>query len=142
MMQIRVNSDNLVEALSFVSELTGVKEVDIMSKGRYRDNVVARHFVRYYLRKNFNMTFESIGDLTKGHHASVIHSVKYVEDYSLYDKTYRMYKESIDNRFVAKKFTTRDRIYRILSSNKNKEFKCNAILALIQEKNESERAVK
>ena len=69
MLQIRTNRDNLVEALSFVSELTGVKEVDIISKGRFRDNVVARHFVRYYLRKNFDMTLESIGDLSK-----VLHS--------------------------------------------------------------------
>lgn len=141
MLQIRTNRDNFVEAISFVSELTGVNEIDMMSKRRVRDHVVARHFLRYYLRKNFNMTYESIGDLTNGHHASVIHSVKYVEDYSLYDRTYKLYKESIDDRFKPDKITTRDRVYRILSSNKNKEFKCNAIIALIREENESERTI-
>jgi len=141
MLQLRTSRDNFVEALSFVSELTGVKEIDIMSKTRFRDFVVARHFVRYYMRKNFGMTLESIGDLTNGHHASVIHSVKYVEDYSLYDKTYKLYKESIDSRYMPSKLTTRDRVYRILSSGKNKEFKCNAVLALIRELNESQGTI-
>ena len=79
----------------------------------------------------------AIGKLTQGHHASILHSIKYVEDYSLFDKTYNLYKESIDSKVLVSSVTKREEIYKILSSTKNKEFKCNAILALMKKENES-----
>ena len=97
------SSDAFLEAISFVSNLTGVPQIDIMKKSRERNLVVSRHFLRYYLRRNFEMTFKEVGDLTNGHHSSVIHSVRYVEDYSLFDKTYKLYKESIDAKVFVQK---------------------------------------
>jgi hypothetical protein len=127
------NSDAFLDAISFVSNITGVPQVDIMKSGRQRDSVVSRHFLRYYLRRNCKMTFKEIGDLTNGHHSSVIHSVRYVEDYSLFDKTYKLYKESIDARVFVHKLTPREKITKVLVSQRNNEFKCNAILEIIKE---------
>ena len=127
------SSDAFLEAISFVSNLTGVPQIDIMKKSRERDLVVSRHFLRYYLRRNFEMTFKEVGDLTNGHHSSVIHSVRYVEDYSLFDKTYKLYKESIDARVFVQKLTPREKITKVLVSARNNEFKCNAILEIVQE---------
>tara|TARA_B110000977_G_scaffold173020_1_gene225850 strand:+ start:2593 stop:2994 length:402 start_codon:yes stop_codon:yes gene_type:complete len=127
------SSDAFLEAISFVSNLTGVPQIDIMKKSRERNLVVSRHFLRYYLRRNFEMTFKEVGDLTNGHHSSVIHSVRYVEDYSLFDKTYKLYKESIDARVFVQKLTPREKITKVLVSARNNEFKCNAILEIVQE---------
>tara|TARA_R110001606_G_scaffold280106_1_gene428623 strand:- start:271 stop:672 length:402 start_codon:yes stop_codon:yes gene_type:complete len=127
------SSDAFLEAISFVSNLTGVPQIDIMKKSRERNLVVSRHFLRYYLRRNFEMTFKEVGDLTNGHHSSVIHSVRYVEDYSLFDKTYKLYKESIDARVFVQKLTPRDKVTKVLVSTRNNEFKCNAILEIVQE---------
>jgi len=127
------SSDAFLEAISFVSNLTGVPQIDIMKKSRERNLVVSRHFLRYYLRRNFEMTFKEVGDLTNGHHSSVIHSVRYVEDYSLFDKTYKLYKESIDARVFVQKLTPREKITKVLVSTRNNEFKCNAILEIVQE---------
>tara|TARA_B110000967_G_scaffold128632_1_gene131391 strand:+ start:7956 stop:8357 length:402 start_codon:yes stop_codon:yes gene_type:complete len=126
------SSDAFLEAISFVSDLTGVPQVDIMKKSRARNVVVSRHFLRYYLRRNCNMTLQKVGGLTNGHHASVIHSVKYVEDYSLFDKTYKLYKESIDAMVFTQKITPREKITKVLVSQRNNEFKCNAILEIVQ----------
>ena len=127
------NWDNLHEAIGFITNLTGVDEADMLSKSRQRDGVVAKHFLRYYLRENFNMTYEMIGNLTNCHHATVIHSLKYVKDYSLYDKTYRLYKDSIDTNVLGIIRTDREIITSILYKRKSNEFKCNAILALIND---------
>tara|TARA_R110002153_G_C12899283_1_gene451968 strand:+ start:4 stop:411 length:408 start_codon:yes stop_codon:yes gene_type:complete len=127
------SSDSFLEAISFVSNLTGVPQMDIMKKSRERDLVVSRHFLRYYLRRNCKMTFKEVGDLTNGHHSSVIHSVRYVEDYSLFDKTYKLYKESIDAKVFVQKLTPREKITKVLVSQRNNEFKCNAILEVVQE---------
>ena len=127
------SSDAFLEAISFVSNLTGVPQIDIMKKSRERNLVVSRHFLRYYLRRNFEMTFKEVGDLTNGHHSSVIHSVRYVEDYSLFDKTYKLYKESIDARVFVQKLTPREKVTKVLVSTRNNEFKCNAILEIVQE---------
>lgn len=127
------SSDAFLEAISFVSNLTGVPQMDMMKKSRERDLVVSRHFLRYYLRRNCKMTFKEVGDLTNGHHSSVIHSVRYVEDYSLFDKTYKLYKESIDAKVFVQKLTPREKITKVLVSQRNNEFKCNAILEVVQE---------
>ena len=127
------NWDNFQEAISFITNLTGVDEADMLSKSRFRDGVVAKHFLRYYLRENFNMTYEMIGELTNCHHATVIHSLKYVKDYSLYDKTYRLYKSSIDTNVLDVETTERELITSILYKRKSNEFKCNAILSLIND---------
>jgi len=138
MLKIRVDC---IEALSFVSNLTGVSEANILSKKRNRDYSVARHFLRYYLRKNSKMTLKEVGSITSSHHATVIHSVQFVHDYSEYDTTFKLYKDCIDRRVLVKPLTSRDLVSQIIRSQKSSHAKCNLIMELItKEKNESSRA--
>tara|TARA_R100000541_G_scaffold49989_1_gene57173 strand:- start:1208 stop:1627 length:420 start_codon:yes stop_codon:yes gene_type:complete len=126
-------NDEFYEGLQFVSELIGVSEQDIMSKDRFRDAVIGRHFLRYYLRDKCNFTYQSIADLMDCNHASVIHSVNYVKDCVRYDKLYSLYKHSIDSGVLKTTTNVRLGISNILSSAKNNEFKCNAIISLVNE---------
>mgnify|MGYP003651561344 CR=1 FL=1 len=118
-------------ALNFVSELTKIATIDITSKSRYRDHVVARHFFRYFLRSKYDMNFQTIADFTNSNHATIIHSVRYVKDCSKYDRVYRTYKESIDRGFLVDAATFRNRITVILKAKRVNEFKCNALIDLM-----------
>ena len=132
-------NDMFLEAISFVSELTGVPKNNIMSKRRFRDAIVSKHFLRYYLRKNFNMTQTKIGLLTNCSHSNAYHSIKYVLDYSMFDETYKMYKESIDRKYLSSPTTKREVVLKILNSHRTNEFKCNEILKLIKQADESNK---
>jgi len=118
-------------ALGFVSDLTKVAAIDVTSKSRYRDHVVARHFLRYFLRSKYGMNLQDIADFTKSNHATVIHSVRYVEDTSKYDRVYRTYKDSIDRGFLVDAATFRNRVNVILKAKRVNEFKCNALIDLM-----------
>tara|TARA_R110002073_G_scaffold197332_2_gene356461 strand:+ start:215 stop:634 length:420 start_codon:yes stop_codon:yes gene_type:complete len=130
---ILTKADEFGEGLQFISELVGLSEQDIMSKSRTRDAAVGRHFLRYYLRDKCNFTYQSIADLMDCNHASVIHSVNYVKECVQYDKLYSLYKHSIDSGVLKTTTDVRLGISRIVSSTKNNEFKCNAIIELVNE---------
>jgi len=133
MSRILSKTDEFYQGLRFISELVGVTEEAVVSKDRFRDVVIARHFLRYYLREKCNFTYQSIGDLMDCNHASVIHSVKYVNTCVKYDKLYSLYKHSIDSGVLKTTTNVRLGISSILSSAKNNEFKCNAIINLVNE---------
>tara|TARA_R110002020_G_scaffold153128_7_gene332279 strand:+ start:283 stop:708 length:426 start_codon:yes stop_codon:yes gene_type:complete len=130
---VMTRQEEFDNALSFVSELMGVAEIDIVSKSRDRDIAVARHFVRYYLRSKCKMTFQMIADFTNSNHATVIHSVKYVHDCSAFDKVYRLYKESIDSGILSNVTSLREKISSILRAKNCTEFKVNSLILLIKE---------
>lgn len=144
------NNDKFLEAISFVSNLTGTPTRKILSKKRDIDYVVPRHFLRYYLRKIFDMKLQSIGGFTNSHHATVIHSIKFVNDYSLFDKTYRSYKNSIDdlkesdveNKLISESLRLKVEVMEIIKRKNSYDFKCNQLLNLIQKENESSRTIK
>ena len=136
------NEDKFLEASTFVFELTGIDTRLIKSKSRYRDVCIARHLVRYYLRINFDMTYEVIAKLTNGHHSSAIHSFRYINDCAMYDKTYKLYKDSIDATSITTKLTQREKVIRVLSKDRSNEFKCNQIINLIKEEHEQFAASK
>ena len=125
------NRIQLNSGLDFVSHLVGVPEIDIVSKKRFRDAVIARHFLRYLLRTKFDLTYQTIGDLTNCNHASAIHSVKYINECARFDKLYSSYKESIDSGVIENHSSARTDINNILSARRNNEYKCNALISLI-----------
>lgn len=130
---IKTKQDEFDYALGFVSDLTKVASIDIVSKSRYRDHVVARHFLRYFLRTKSQMGFQTIADFTGSNHATVIHSVRYVEDCAKYDRVYRTYKESIDKGILSDASSFRRRIKTILNAKRVNEFKCNALIDLMND---------
>lgn len=120
--------------LDFISELIGVSSIDIMGKTRLRDAVIARHFLRYYLKKKCYFTYSEIGRMTGCNHATVIHSVRYIDEVTEYDKLYRLYKDSIDRGVLKTNSDIRVGISRILGARRSNEFKCNALISLLNER--------
>jgi len=131
-MDKKTRLERLDYALDFVSELTSVSREDIMSKSRERETSVARHFLRYFLRTRFNMSYQSIAWYTNSNHATAMHSVKYVNECTVYDKVYRMYKESIDRGVIYNGRGFRERVVKILKSKRNTEFKTNELVDLLE----------
>tara|TARA_R110002096_G_scaffold111202_2_gene242812 strand:- start:695 stop:1096 length:402 start_codon:yes stop_codon:yes gene_type:complete len=128
MLRIRIDC---VEALTFVSKLTGELQGNILSKGRKRDYVVARHLLRYYLRKHTKMTLAAIGKVTDSRHATVIHSVKYVYEYAEVSPSFKAYKDSIDSKSLIEPQEVRDLVTLIIKSQKGTQEKCDLIMAII-----------
>ena len=115
----------------------------MLSKKRNSDYVIARHFLGYYLRKHTELTLKEVGSVTNSHHATVIHSVSSVNEWYLFDKTFRLYKESIDNKCLVKPLTLRGLINQIIRSQKSSNSKCDLIMELIKKENdESSRTIK
>ncbi|BAQ92977.1 chromosomal replication initiation protein [uncultured Mediterranean phage uvMED] len=131
---ILTKNEELDYALDFISELIGVSTIDIMGKTRIRDAVIARHFLRYYLKEKCQFTYSEIGRMTGCNHATVIHSVTYINECADYDKLYRLYKDSIDNGILKTNSDIRVGISRILNARRSNEFKCNALISLLNER--------
>ena len=131
---ILTKKEELDYALEFISDLIGVASIDIMGKTRLRDAVIARHFLRYYLKNKCFFTYSEIGRMTGCNHATIIHSVKYVEECAPYDKLYSLYKESVDNGILRTNSDIRTGISRILNARRSNEFKCNALISLLNER--------
>ena len=72
--------------------------------------------------------------MTGCNHATVIHSVKYIEECAAYDKLYSLYKDSIDRGVLKTNSDIRMGIKRILNANRSNEFKCNALISLLNER--------
>ena len=134
MNQVLTRREEFDNALSFVSDLVGVASIDIMSKTRIRDVVIGRHLLRYYLKKRCLFSYSEIGRLSSCNHASVIHSVKYIEECAQYDKLYSLYKDSIDRGVLKTNSDIRQEISRILNARRSSEFKCNALISLFNER--------
>lgn len=48
---------------------------------RYREVVLKRQIIMYYLRKDYQFTYEAIGKLFNRHHATVIHAEKLISSF-------------------------------------------------------------
>jgi len=48
---------------------------------RYREVVLKRQIIMYYLRKDYQFTYEAIGKLFNRHHATVIHAERLIESF-------------------------------------------------------------
>lgn len=131
------HENKLSEALSFVSDLTGIDEKEIVSKNRNKEIVMARHLTRYYLRTHYNFSLQVIGKLTNGHHASIIHSVDYINDCAKFDRVLNSFKNKVDEVYsIPEQTSTKMKVLDVLNSKKNVYIKCNRILDIIKESNE------
>jgi len=96
------------------------------------------------------MRFRIIGELTNCHHATVIHSIKFVNDYSIFDKTVKGYKDIVDNlsdesfedKYLRDYLKLKEEVIEILDKKNSNHFKCSQLLTLINKENESSRAIK
>ena len=67
------------------------------------------------------------------HHATIIHSIKFINDYSSYDPYIRMLKDSIDNKFKPDHFSFRKEIMKCIKSQTTDSSKAENILTLFHQ---------
>ena len=101
------NKEKARLCVKLVEGLMGVEKEDFLIS-RTRNKVLARHLLHYALRAKTTMTLEAIGKITARDHATVSHSVNYIEDYAKYDGYIGVLKKCIDKEIVPELFKTRD----------------------------------
>ncbi len=86
----KVLNDNYVPILcSILHSITGVSSKDILSRSRKREYVVPRYVIIHILRME-GKTLQYIGKLINNqHHATILHSVRCVEDWLNYPDYYK-----------------------------------------------------
>ena len=67
----------------YIHKEMGISEQQIRSKVRKRDILDARRLFFYVMRNYFKYSFEKIGKITFHTHATVLHSCKTFDDYSI-----------------------------------------------------------
>jgi chromosomal replication initiation ATPase DnaA len=96
---IAMQPDNyLVRILSVVCDVVYVDIQRVCDKKRYGGNItIARHLYCYLAKKNTEYTFREIGEIINRNHATVISSVKHIED-MIYtnDKKYFQYLKELN----------------------------------------------
>jgi hypothetical protein len=95
---MKTNKFNLI--LSKVIGVTSVSETDILGKSRKRDIVEARHVVRFLCIKS-GMGYVDTARLTNCHHATVISSVRRVENLIFSDKAFKKQIEVNYSNFLS-----------------------------------------
>jgi len=74
-------SISVKEIVKIVSEFYNIEEQTIYEKSRRKEVVKPRQLIMYFLRKDFNISYPSIGEKLGGRdHTTVIHSCKKIED--------------------------------------------------------------
>ena len=76
----RLNAITSDDVLQIVSDVTGVKRSDIVSKKRARTIVIARMLVSYICRNDLRMSFEKVGKVVNRTHCSILHQVRVVDN--------------------------------------------------------------
>lgn len=82
-----------------VSNVTGIKEDDILGRRRMRPIVDARHMAIRLLRIKSNLNLTNIGGLFDRDHTSVIHALSSSQDMMDMDLYYRKEFEQIVNEY-------------------------------------------
>ena len=95
------------KCFELVEGLMGLDRYQLLNS-RKRHIVLSRHLLHYALRKKTTMTLEAIGKLTERDHATVVHGVQYIEDYSKTDSYINVLKKCIDEEVIPELFKTRD----------------------------------
>lgn len=67
--------------ISYISKVYNLSEIQIMSSSRHNNIVEARQVAFYLLRKKEHLTYLSIADIFKKHHATILHGVNLIDDY-------------------------------------------------------------
>lgn len=71
----------LENLLEIVCSVTGILPIEICSKYRNREYIVARHLFFYIAIRHMNLTVSKVGLFMKRHHATVIHGKNAYQDY-------------------------------------------------------------
>jgi chromosomal replication initiation ATPase DnaA len=108
-----------------------ITPTELMAKNRKRPGVIARHALAYFLRKHTVFSYEYIGAIMGKHHATIIHSVKFINDYSVYDPYLRTIKESIDHLVKSDHFSLREEVMHCLKAHTGDNTRTEAILILL-----------
>ena len=95
------------KCFELVEGIMGLDRHDLL-KSRKRHIVLSRHLLHYALRTKTTLTLEAIGKLTERDHATVVHGVQYIEDYSKSDAYINVLKKCIDREEIPEFFKTRD----------------------------------
>lgn len=83
-------------------------DVDIDTKDRHRHLTDCRHAVSWYLREVRGMTLQSIGDIFKRNHASILNGVRKAKELIEYDPVFRSKIGRLDRKFnIHSKFCVR-----------------------------------
>lgn len=136
-----INSSDKKEfmyAVDWVADLMQITPTELMTKSRKRPGVMARHALAYFLRKHTVFPLEYIGAIMGKHHATIIHSVKYIDEYSTYDSYIRTIKESIDHLTKPSHFSLREEIMHCLKVHTRDSTRTEAILILLDKYGRSE----
>ena len=102
-----------------------------ISISRIRDKALARHLLHYALRTKTTMTLEAIGKITRRDHATVTHSIAYIQDVANYDSYIGLLKRSIDNEIVPKIFKIRELMNLANHTNKSASTRIEGIYRVI-----------
>lgn len=118
------------DAVEWVADLLQIKPELLSKKSRNKTSVMARHSLAYYLRRHTDFPLEYIGTMMGKHHATIIHSIKFINDYSAYDSYIKMLKESIDHKYKPDHFSFRKEILKVLKSPTTDASKAENIITL------------
>jgi hypothetical protein len=105
------------KCFELIEGLMGLDRYDLLNS-RKRHIVLSRHLLHYALRTKTTLTLEAIGKLTERDHATVVHGVQYIEDYSKSDAYVNVLKKCIDREEVPELFKTRELF--VLANNVNR----------------------
>jgi len=70
---------NLKTLVNIVSEVSGVSEVDIRGRERYRKFIIPRYVFNYVAREILGITYMEIARFMQNDHSTIIYSIKKVK---------------------------------------------------------------
>jgi hypothetical protein len=90
-----INNKPLIDFFEDYCKRVDITKEQLFSKSRKRDLVEKRMVLSYTLRKSLGMTYQQIGKSLDKNHASIIHSIKNIENFlSVYPHIRRLYNIS------------------------------------------------
>jgi len=76
-----INNKPLIDFFEDYCKRVDITKEQLFSKSRKRDLVEKRMVLSYTLRKSLGMTYQQIGKSLDKNHASIIHSIKNIENF-------------------------------------------------------------
>ena len=83
------NNPSINSIVAAVVKCTGIEFNKIQSLKRQRDIIFARHLFCYFTRKRTRLSYQEIGKIINRDHATILHSVRTVENLLEYDRDFK-----------------------------------------------------
>ena len=109
----KITKQSIIKAVSLA---TGLTENQIFSRSRQREITSARQIFFYFVRNTLGTTYQEIGNTYNYDHATIIYSIKTVENLLSYDKEYKQLLKRIE--FSFKQVIEDEDLQEIESANK------------------------